>query len=584
MKIPSTFIQELKSALNIVEVAGQYMKVVRKGRNYFALCPFHGEKTPSFSLNEQLQIFHCFGCGKGGDVITLYMELEHLSYPDAVLQLAERAHLKVPRESPDEEKSYNERKFLYTVMEEAARFYRQSLESERGGPGREYLERRRIGGDTIEAFGIGYAPGDGFHLVSYLRGLGMSEKHLLDAGVARRSERTDRLYDYFRDRVIVPIRDHQGRIVAFGGRILGEGEPKYLNSQETPVYRKGDHLFGLNLAGRQIRDRDEAVLVEGYFDLISPWQAGVRNVVASLGTSLTTNQVKLLGRYTRNVKICLDPDTAGVTAAYRSVELFLEGDFECAVVRLPQGKDPDVFVREQGADGFHRLVADALPFLEFVYRRGREGMGAEPTVKQKARLLENLFPFIARVPSPMERSRHVSLLAGRLELDESAVFRQFNLFLRTRKINVESMVRSSAPDLLPAERELLHFLFTCPERAGHVFSGFTVTFDGLTTSNILRRAAELAAADGKLDLAALEASLTEEDRLLVHRVLSKGDTVVLEDEARNCLGALSARLLGKRRQEIQAAIRDAEAAGDRERCRTLIQERRDLEAQIKTHA
>jgi DNA primase len=307
-------------------------------------------------------------------------------------------------------------------------------------------------------------------------------------------------------------------------------------------------------------------------------------VVASLGTSLTTNQVKLLGRYTRNVKICLDPDTAGVTAAYRSVELFLEGDFECAVVRLPQGKDPDVFVREQGADGFHRLVADALPFLEFVYRRGREGMGAEPTVKQKARLLENLFPFIARVPSPMERSRHVSLLAGRLELDESAVFRQFNLFLRTRKINVESMVRSSAPDLLPAERELLHFLFTCPERASHVFSGFTVTFDGLTTSNILRRAAELAEADGKLDLAALEASLTEEDRLLVHRVLSKGDTVVLEDEARNCLGALSARLLGKRRQEIQAAIREAEAAGDRERCRTLIQERRDLEAQIKTHA
>ena len=580
MKIPSTFVQELKSALNIVDVAGQYMKIVRKGKNHFGLCPFHGEKTPSFSVNEQLQIFNCFGCGKKGDVITLFMELENLSYPDAVCQLAERIGLRLPQVSSGDEAAYRERKFLYTVMQEAANAFSQALEGREGAMAREYLERRRIGAETIGTFGIGYASGDGFRLVNALRALGMSEKHLLEAGLARRSEKSGRLYDYFRDRVIVPIKDQQGRVVAFGGRILGDGEPKYLNTQETPIYRKGDHLFGLNLSGKGIRERNEAVLVEGYFDMIAPWQAGVTNVVASLGTSLTSGQVRLLGRYTHNVKICFDPDAAGASAALRSVEMFLGADFECAVARLPKGQDPDVFVRQQGADAMFRAIADAQPFLEYVYSRGREGMGADPTVKQKVKLLETMFPFLSHVPSPVERSKHVSNLARRLELDEGSVFRQFNHFLRTRRISAEGLERATPADLLPVEKELLLFLFHCPEMHGELLSRGVEPFTGLASGGIFRKAADLAASEAGFSLEALERALSDEERLLLHPVLAGFVRLADVEDVRGCLRTLEIRRLERRRKEIQAEIREAGSAADEERCRALIAERREIERQI----
>jgi len=408
MRISSQFVQQLKHTLNIVEVAGNFLKLTRKGKNYFALCPFHTEKTPSFSINEQLQSYHCFGCGKGGDVIQLVMELENLTYVEAIHYLADLAHLRVPALDAAEEKRYRDREHLQTVMAEAAKFYQRCLKDPEGSGARDYIDGRKIEPGTVQRFMFGFAPGDGQRLVSYLRGLGIREALAQQAGLSRVSEVTQRSYDLFRSRLIIPIQDMHGRVVAFGGRILGEGEPKYLNSPETPLYQKGYHLFGLGHALKAIRQADRAILVEGYFDMIVPFQAGVENVVASLGTGLTPAQVKLLGRFTRNIVICFDPDTAGANAAFRSVELFLENEFDCRVATLPGGHDPDTFVLEHGADRFREAVDRSLPFLDFQLQHKLQAAGADLSVERKVKILESMFPFLTRIQQEPVRSNYLA--------------------------------------------------------------------------------------------------------------------------------------------------------------------------------
>lgn len=580
MKIPGQFVQELKTSLNIIDVAGGFMRLVKKGKNYFALCPFHGEKTPSFSLNEQLQTYHCFGCGKGGDVIQLVMELEAMTYVEAIQFLAEKANLKVPAADPETEKQTRDKKFIYTVMEEAVRFYQRCLAHEDGRGAREYLDRRKIAPETREKFRLGYAPPNGFHLVSYLRSMGIRDHVMREAGLAKVSERTDQLYDQFRSRLMIPISDLHGRVVAFGGRILGEGEPKYLNSQETPIYHKSHHLFGLNLSVKEIRAADQAILVEGYFDMIVPWQAGVANIVASLGTSLTQPQVKLLGRFTRNVTVSFDPDAAGSTAAYRSVEIFLENDFECRVAILPGGQDPDTCVLTAGADGYRQVLAQAEPFLDYVWRRGVESVQGDFSVKKKVKLMEGMFPFILRLPAEMERSRYLSGMAKKMELDEATLFRQFNHFSRTRKVNEEQLGQAAVPELLPAEKELLQYLFQFPELASRITSGANVTFSGLASSNILQGIEKLVGETGCLKLNELEERLTDSDRVLLHRVHSAATRVVTESEARSCLLTLRRKVLEKRNEEITGRLHAAEAGGDMPLYDRLLDEKKKLREEI----
>jgi len=578
-KIPAQFVQELKHSLNIVEVAGQYIRLQKKGSNYFGLCPFHTEKTPSFSVSEQRQLFYCFGCQQKGDIITLVMEMEGLSYVEAVQSLAEKANLRIPFEDAGEEKEYRDRKFLYTVMEEAASFYEKCLQRTDGRAAREYLDGRQIDEETIARFRLGFAPVNGYHLLSYLRSLGIKDPFILDAGLASRSQKSGKLYDQFRQRLIIPILDLHGRIIAFGGRILGDGEPKYLNSRETPVYQKSRHLFGLQLSQRAIREQDEAILVEGYFDMMVPWQTGVTNTVASLGTSLTPLQVKLLGRFTKNVLICFDPDSAGAAAAHRSVELFLENDFECRVLVLPQGMDPDTYALEFGRAGFQKLVADALPFLDFVWRRFQAQYAGNLTTKNRIKLLEQMFPFLMKIPRPTERSMQLSRLANRLGLDQTSIFRQFKRYVRTQTVDAARLRLEVAPELVESEKLLLKYIITYPETVPQIFYDPGVTFSGLRSSNILTGILQMVKEEGRFCLQTLESSLPQEDLLLLHKISLDDSTVVSEEDALNCFAHLRARAFEQEIQSLVIQMQKAEKEGDIDRCRSLLQRKRELERQ-----
>jgi len=581
MRIPAQFVQELKHSLNLVEVAGDYMRLVRKGRNYFALCPFHTEKTPSFSINEQLQSYHCFGCSKSGDVIRLVMELDNLGYVDAILFLAERANLKVPYGGDADEKASQDRKFIYTVTEEAARFFERSLQSDDGAPAREYLEKRGITLETILRHRLGFAPGDGFHLLSYLRSLGVRDAVIQQAGLAKVSETSGRHYDGFRNRLIIPILDQHGRVIAFGGRIMGEGEPKYLNSPETPIYQKSFNLFGLHHAVREIRSQDLAVLVEGYFDVIAPHQAGVANVVASLGTSLTAAQVRLLGRFTRRVVVCFDPDAAGANAALRSVELFLEHEFDCRVAVLPDGHDPDTFVLTKGADAFRAVLAESKPFLDYLlYQKMRSEKG-ELTVERKSRIMESLFPFLARIPQEVVRSSYLLNMARVLQVHQEALFAQFDRFRKSRKVEAAKVAPYSTPVLLPAETELLNYLFHFPEAAAKIFKEAAVTRADFESSKILGLLFDLLGEGRTFSPEELEARLGEDERILLHQVVSRDRQLVSENDAVSCLRTLRRKTLERRLEQLNAQIKTAEAANDATMSRQVLADRKKLLSELQ---
>lgn len=363
--IPEQIIEEIKARSELVSVVEQYVHLdKRSGSNFFGLCPFHSEDTPSFSVSPSKQIYYCFGCHKGGDVIHFIMDVEKCSYPLAIRSLAERAGIQIP-ESEDEE--YRQRselnKQLQAIDLEAARYFYHCLNSSAGTACREYLSKRGLTTSTIRKFGLGYAPEGWDGLVLHLRAKGFTDEDLLlKTGLFKRGK-TGQLYDLFRHRLMFPIMDVMGKVVAFGGRVLDDSMPKYINSPENPVYTKGRHLFGLNLA--KSSHQPNLVMVEGYMDAIALHQAGVDNTVASLGTALTENQAQLLRKYTDSVVIAYDADAAGQTAALRSLDILSSKGIKVTVLQVPEGKDPDEYIQRNGPERFHSLLDKALPLLDF---------------------------------------------------------------------------------------------------------------------------------------------------------------------------------------------------------------------------
>jgi len=366
-KIPERTIDEIRDRTDILSLIGKYVTLRKAGRNFVGLCPFHAEKTPSFSVNPEKGIYKCFGCGKGGNAVTFLMEIEGMSFVDAVRDLGNRCGIRVEADTRTKDKADDKTAVLYTVNEEARVYFTANLRTPEGAKAVEYLKKRGLDGQTARLFQIGYAPPGWDGLISHLRHAGRSDTLLVTAGLAIEGGRG--IYDRFRDRVIFPIRDHRERCVGFGGRIIGDGEPKYLNSPETPVYHKGDVLYGLDITREEIRKAGRAVVVEGYLDLIALFQAGVRNVVATLGTALTKDHIGRLKKYTREVVLLFDPDEAGMNAAERTLPLFGEGAVYARAAVLPGGDDPDDFVRKNGVTAFEDIVDGARDLFDFVIER-----------------------------------------------------------------------------------------------------------------------------------------------------------------------------------------------------------------------
>lgn len=437
-------------AVDIVDVAQGYFPVTKRGANFLALCPFHREKTPSFNLNPARQIFHCFGCQKSGDAFTLVMELDRLSFPEAIKVLARRVGIVVAESTNPHFAAAEERRLqLFSIVKHAEEFFRATLHDAPGAAARDYLSRRGFTAEAIETFGIGFAPNEWRALYDELRRRGHAEQDLLRAGVVKHNEKTNRPFDLLRRRVVIPIRDVRGRTVAFGGRLLDDAPedsgPKYLNTPETELFSKRQVLFGFDRAREEAGRRGEFVLVEGYLDVIAAHTYGARNVVASLGTALTTDHAHLLQRYAHRVVLLFDPDEGGQRGADRGAAVLLREGFDVHVANLPEGLDPDEYLARFGLDEFEKYLVDrAEDLVTYLVRRAKlraEG-GSESGAARAAREILN---FLGQMRDPIQSDLLLSRVAREFGMEEVVVRRIAAEILRSQPVEESSRYDEGAP-------------------------------------------------------------------------------------------------------------------------------------------
>ncbi len=459
MRFPQEFIDELKNQADIVRIIGDYITLKKKGQNYWACCPFHGEKTPSFSISAAKGFFKCFGCGKAGTVFQFVMELEGSNFSEAVKTVAEKAGVALPvLTSNDDTRYYEERDKQRDELRQlnvwATEFFESSLESDEGKIALEYLAKRGISDESRRQFRLGYAPNSWDALSGFLQKRGATKFQIERSGLVSLKDSGSGFYDKFRGRLMFPILDSQSKVVAFGGRILGEGEPKYLNSPETALYTKGQHLFGLNYSRDSIRRQGFVILVEGYLDFLLPFQFGVRNLVASLGTALTDSQVRLLGRFCRKIIVNFDPDSAGVSATKRSLELLLTEGFKVNVLTLPDNLDPDEFIRERGLEGYTKVLKSSQSFMDYIV--GQAVMSHDQNSPAgKVETLNEILPYLKLVKDRVEAAEQVERIADRLKLDSKLVREEFKRAVETRAERVSEIAVTAQMTVKPAEKKLL---------------------------------------------------------------------------------------------------------------------------------
>ncbi|MGH9753799.1 MAG: DNA primase [Blastocatellia bacterium] len=489
MRIPRGFSEELRNQADIVRIISDYVSLKKKGRDWAACCPFHNEKTPSFYVSQSKQIFKCFGCSKGGSVFDFIMEIEGCSFPEAIRVVAEKTGVTVPVETDNAreyEERANQRAELMRLNQWATEFFEQNLiETAEGRRALDYLARRGVNEEMRKAFRLGYAPNSYDAMSGYLRSRGASTTQIERSGLVTLRE-SGGFYDRFRNRLMFPIRDTQGRIIAFGGRILGDGEPKYLNSPETPLYTKGMHLFGLSHARDAIRQRGYAILVEGYLDFLIPFQAGVRNLVASLGTALTENQARLLGRYTRRIVVNFDPDSAGQAATKRSLELLLTEAFRVNVLTLPDNLDPDEYIRAHGPEGYLKLLKSSQPFLDYIVDQAiKSNDQSRPTGKVET--INAILPYLRLVKDRIERAEHFERIADRLKIDGRLIREEFKKAADTRSERVSERAIKATLVVKFAERKLLEILINQADvRRLMMFQMREEDYEGLRTTQLFR--------------------------------------------------------------------------------------------------
>ncbi len=460
MRFPRGFSDELRNQADILRIVGDYVSLKKKGSSYWACCPFHNEKSPSFHVNPGKQFFKCFGCGKAGDVFTFVMEIEGCPFPEAVKTVAEKSGIQMPRleESPGYEERDRLRSEILQINQWATEFFEESLiQTTEGRAARAYLEKRGISDETRRAFRLGYAPNKWDACGDYLKSRGATRSQIEQSGLVTIKENRSGYYDRFRGRLMFPICDTQGRVVAFGGRLLGDGEPKYLNSPETAVYTKGDHLFGLGHSRDSIRRRGYAVLVEGYLDFLIPFQAGVTQLVASLGTALTESQVRLLGRYTRRVVVNFDPDSAGVAATKRSLELLVAQGFQVNVLTLPDNLDPDEYIREHGPQSYLKILKSSQPFLDYIVQEAI-GRYDQSRPEGKVETINAILPYLRLVRDRIERAEQFERIADRLKIDSKLIREEFKKAADTRQETISDRIMTSMIAVKPAEKKLLECL------------------------------------------------------------------------------------------------------------------------------
>lgn len=592
--IPSEIVRRIQDASDIVDVVSGYLTLQKKGQNYVGLCPFHHEKTPSFVVSPAKQLFHCFGCGAGGDVIGFLMKADSLSFPEAVRTLGEKAGIPIPTLSFAHKASSEDsiREPLLKIHQEAAEYYHQVLANHPAAQNaRRYLEERGVRPETVQTFTLGYALPAWDGLLKHLQRQGWSFDQVERAGLAiSREERTGQ-YDRFRDRIIFPIRNLQGKVIAFGGRLLpgrqfpsgnpsvsdGPSLPKYLNSPETPIYTKGQHLFAIERARGAASRAGSLVIVEGYLDALAAHQAGVENTVATLGTALTSEHLHLIRRFTRKVILVFDPDLAGVRATLRTVELFLGSGMAAQVVTLPEGLDPDSFIKSHGAQAFQELLSKPVGLLEYTLQQ-MVTKTSHKTLEEKLKIINEVLPVLAGVPNHVERSHYVKWVADELQVHERDLGEELTRHHKqSRKGQKQTQISVSInPQFPPEEEQIIRLLLQ-----GRVSLG--------ELKNRLRKEDFTDARLGRVFALLLETSRPQGE-VQVREILQavQGDSqlnqtvsawtlqeLVCEDyekTAQDCIQAIRSKYLARELRGMEERIRRAEQEADREAIRALQEE------------
>jgi DNA primase len=571
-------LEEVRNSVNIVSLVSEYVALKKRGRNHVARCPFHNEKTPSFNVSEEKQIFMCFGCGLGGDIFKFIMQIENIAFPEAVRFIAERRGISLPESTTTvTETAGTNINVLRKIMEETADFYHRTLvDSPEGRPALKYMQERGIESETIAQFRLGYSPAGGNALIQLMKKKDYSLESLEECGLAKHSEDGTRFYDSFRERVMFPITDVQGRTIAFGGRAMGDHPPKYLNSPETRLYNKSRNLFGLGFSRDAIKGRDQAVLVEGYMDFIIPYQHGVKNLVASLGTSLTTQQVELLGRYTREVVVSYDPDSAGLAATQRSLDLFLEGDFRVKVLRLPDNLDPDEFVRAAGPDAYQARIMEAAPYLEFVLDSAIKSQGSLDDPKKKVHVMNVVLPYLARLPSAVERSDYVFKFARKLGIEDQQLLAETKRAAQQKKTRLDEEPLAPVQTMKFAEKRLLQLLLGNADLQHEIIPLCSLQdFEGLVSEKIFSILLEAYNKDAPVTYESLHRRMAGEtdQALLAHLQMEEVPEDSSMDTGESFLNALRTMRLASYKRKIQEKIAEAAEKNDDELLNQLIEQR-----------
>jgi DNA primase len=463
LQIPEEVIERIKQENDIVDIISEDVRLKKSGKNYMGLCPFHNDKSPSFSVSSEKQIYKCFSCGEAGNVLTFIMKYKKLNFQEATKYLADKANIPLQTEDQENSKISRKKELLYNVNVEAARYYFANLQKIQMS--KEYFLKRGIKEETIKRFGLGYSLDNWHGVVSYLRKKGYKDNVLLEAGLISKNEKTGNTYDRFRNRVMFPVFDVRGKVIGFGGRVLDDSKPKYLNSPETMIFQKGINLYGLNFAIKNKLQEDYIIIVEGYMDLIALHQYGITNTVASLGTALTVNQARLLKRYVSKIIISYDADLAGQNATLRGLEILRNAGFDVKVLTVPEGKDPDEFVRNNGKEAFLRLAKDALPLIEYKIKRASQGID----LKDGNELIKygEKFAEILADLNPIEKDVYIKKISEETSIKEQALYDLLSQVI-TKKQKEDNFMNKKEyfgtklyvePGYLKAERALIKLMF-----------------------------------------------------------------------------------------------------------------------------
>lgn len=566
-------VEQIKQRASIVEIASQYTSLKKRGSRFIGLCPFHSEKTPSFMVDEDKQLYHCFGCGAGGDIFTLIMEKESLGFPEAVRYLAEKYNIELPKKklSP---KAQSMKEKLLKITSDALAFYKKNLfNTSEGKKALEYLKTRGVSEDTIDKFKIGYAQNSWDSLLKFFQQKNTDIKLVEKTGLVMRRKDGQGFYDRFRGRIMFPILNVSGKAVAFGGRTLFNDKSKYMNSPDSPIYTKGQVLYGLNLSKESIRESKQMILVEGYTDFLSLYQRGITNDAASLGTSLTENQAALASRFTRNIAIAYDPDDAGKKAACRAVSLCFSQGIKTQVICFPKGQDPDDYITKNGPEKFKSLATESPSGLQFLIKEYAKDKNLD-NPENKAQVARYIMESIKNIPDSLVLSEYIKKTGEYLSIDEQ----ELRKLIQKKQTDTS---RSQVNWFFNAEKRLLQIIFNNGDIATKLFENIEEEdYKGLKSEPIFQIFSEFF----KKGQSPTSSKIIELKEKIEPSLFSALTEILVEEaqnpslaEAEDCLSALRQVVFSMRVKELQYRLKKI---GESEKKDTIVKEIDNLQKRI----